>query len=362
MASPFGSGAVEKGGSIPQALTANSSLRQGRNPNAAYAKRSPPWKSPTQTPSTSLYGQGPYEDQSYRSYLGDEARLDVPGLLADAHTVDGAADSDDYDDDEIEQEHMRSLVSPQLPSIEHDFRLCNACYTTSKELGYLNIGGPRWESLLAAEFGQLCEPVSCCVLGAVIYHTRKKRAVTIGSLSSVPIPALFSADNSFGSKMADIFLFSDEPILFELSSSLKKGPLAQAARRSGFVQTAQFSRSQRRRLPVPPAHKPPLGPLAQAARRSEFIQTAQFSRSQRRRLPVPPAPKPRSSKFQRLDVSRLFDLDIKKKEMKKVNNTLRSKLLRCDLILKQVGQIQARSQRRNVEDCCGYSLYERYQW
>lgn len=326
MASPFGSGAVEKGGSIPQALTANSSLRQGRNPNAAYAKRSPPWKSPTQTPSTSLYGQGPYEDQSYRSYLGDEARLDVPGLLADAHTVDGAADSDDYDDDEIEQEHMRSLVSPQLPSIEHDFRLCNACYTTSKELGYLNIGGPRWESLLAAEFGQLCEPVSCCVLGAVIYHTRKKRAVTIGSLSSVPIPALFSADNSFGSKMADIFLFSDEPILFELSSSLKKGPLAQAARRSGFVQTAQFSRSQRRRLPVPPA------------------------------------PKPRSSKFQRLDVSRLFDLDIKKKEMKKVNNTLRSKLLRCDLILKQVGQIQARSQRRNVEDCCGYSLYERYQW
>jgi len=52
---------------------------------------------------------------------------------------------DEEDDNKINLEkHMGSLFGPRPPFIQHDFSLCDGCYRTSKQFGYLSIGGQVW--------------------------------------------------------------------------------------------------------------------------------------------------------------------------------------------------------------------------
>lgn len=145
----------------------------------------------------------------------------VPGLIniPKGHLEDDG-DSDN-DEDERVKELARRLSVPQVPSIDHDFTLCDACYRISKEFGYLHIGGSKWQHLLTARLGDVSKPVSCCVLRAVIDHIRDKTGIIPGSTQGLAIPSANCENSSFGSKMSDILIFTDGPILREIDSALR---------------------------------------------------------------------------------------------------------------------------------------------
>jgi hypothetical protein len=157
---------------------------------------------------------------------GTPSLMQVPELVhISTDSFGNDHDNDDNDDEETERA-QGTLQQLQLPSIEdssieHDFSLCDACYTTSKKHSYLHIGGKLWEYLLFKNYGHISLHGSCCVLGAIICHSRIKPRTILNATEGDIVSSTSQAARSFGSKMSDILLLTDRPILREIESALR---------------------------------------------------------------------------------------------------------------------------------------------
>jgi hypothetical protein len=165
--------------------------------------------------------KSPFGSYATNTMVGN-AENTVPGLIAVQQDQVVEDHDSDEDDEEEDNEYVRRLFRPKLPpSIKADFSLCDTCYTTSKEFSYTHIGVSRRKNLLVAAPDGFWKSVSCCVLGAVIdYAWKKSRSIT-GATDAVTVPTYTSGKRVFGSKMTDILLLSDNPILPRLQTSLR---------------------------------------------------------------------------------------------------------------------------------------------